>query len=150
MVTTSNLKGTAYVNAYLILKDKSGKVLLSLRQNTGYRDGEYGLVSGHLEPFESAIDGMIREAKEESGIIIDKNNLKCVHILHRKTNRYNIDLFFSCETWLNNIVNKEPEKCQELIFVDPENLPENTMEYVKEVLYKVKNEIFYSDEGFDE
>ena len=41
------------VSSYLILRDKE-KVLLSLRGNTGYKDGYWGLVSGHVEKGESA------------------------------------------------------------------------------------------------
>ena len=56
-----------FVNVHLVLL-KEGRILLSLRQNTGYEDGRYGLVSGHLEEGESITQGMKREVKEEIGI----------------------------------------------------------------------------------
>lgn len=43
----------ASVNVYLILQ-KGDHVLLHLRKNTGYGDGYYGLISGHVEDHESA------------------------------------------------------------------------------------------------
>lgn len=55
------------VSVYLILV-KDGKVLLLRRANTGYEDGNYGLVAGHLDGDESATTGMVREASEESGL----------------------------------------------------------------------------------
>ena len=38
-------------------------VLLMRRCNTGYQDGRYGLVAGHVEPGEDFIDAIIRENK---------------------------------------------------------------------------------------
>ena len=49
----------------LVLLNDKGQVLLQKRCNTGYMDGKYGLVAGHLEKDESLVDGIIREAKEE-------------------------------------------------------------------------------------
>ena len=54
-------RSKASVNAYLIL-EKDGMVLLGLRKNTGYQDGMYSLVAGHIEDNESATTGMCREA----------------------------------------------------------------------------------------
>lgn len=105
----------ANVNVYLVLR-QDDKVLLCLRKNTGYLDGCYGLVSGHVENKESAIAAMIREANEEAGIQIESNFLHLVHVMHRKTNRYNIDLFFESTQWQGVITNREPQKCAALSF----------------------------------
>src|SRR3989344_3341501 len=85
----------AAVNAYLLLR-KRETVLLSLRKNTGYFDGCYGLVSGHVEDGEPASAAMIGEAKEEANLVIRPESLQVVHLMHRKTNRLNIDVFFEC------------------------------------------------------
>ena len=58
---------TMPVAVHLILKH-TGKILLLRRYNTGYEDGNYSVVSGHLEQGETVIQAMIREAKEEAGI----------------------------------------------------------------------------------
>lgn len=62
-----------------------------LRQNTGFLDNHWGLVSGHMKAGESAIEGMIGESKEEIGINISADNLKVVHVMHRITNKLNMD-----------------------------------------------------------
>ena len=51
---------------YLILIQKKN-ILLLRRFNTGWEDGNYSLISGHLDGKESVIQAMIREAEEEAG-----------------------------------------------------------------------------------
>ncbi len=135
----------ASVNAYLILKQK-GKILLHLRKNTGYCDGMWGLVAGHVEDGESATEGMIREAREEIGI--DIHLMQVVHIMHRKTNRLNIDVFFDCQTWQGEIQNREPEKCEQLEFFPLSSLPSNIIDYNAMALRHILEGRFYSEHGF--
>ena len=52
------MKSKANVSAYLLLMQEN-QLLLSMRQNTGYEDNKWGLVSGHQEVGESATDTMI-------------------------------------------------------------------------------------------
>ena len=59
-----------------ILFVNEGKVLLSVRANTGYRDGWYSVVGGHVEDNEYLIDATIREAEEEVGVKIKEKDLK--------------------------------------------------------------------------
>lgn len=135
----------AFVSSYLILK-QDNKVLLLLRQNTGYCDGQYGLVSGHVEEGEAATVAMIREAQEEAGIEILPSRLKVCHIMHRKSGRLNIDIFFECQDWQGSVVNREPEKCAALEFFPQNQLPVNTIDYIA---YVLKTKDFYSEQGWD-
>jgi 8-oxo-dGTP pyrophosphatase MutT (NUDIX family) len=136
------------VNAYLILK-QADNVLLLLRKNTGYADGLWSLVAGHVEDGESATAGMIREAKEETGIEISPSELRVAHIMHRPSNRMNIDIFFECSSWKGLIQNQEPEKCERLEFFALENLPSNMIEHIPFVLKAVESGQFYSEFGWE-
>ncbi len=136
------------VNAYLILK-KENQILLHLRENTGYYDGYYGLVSGHVEEGESAQAGLIREAQEEAGISLNAKDLHFAYCLHRQTNRLNIDLFFTCTSWEGEITNREPEKCAALQFFPPEEFPINMIGYIKQAIMDNDQGKYYSEQGWN-
>lgn len=135
---------------YLILI-RDGETLLLRRFNTGFQDGNYGLVAGHLDGDESFRDAMVREAQEEAGIVVDKEDLNIVHIMHRSkidTTGERIDLFLTTEKWEGEIKNMEPEKCDELSWFPLNNLPANTIPYIREVLENIQNKKIYSEFGF--
>lgn len=139
---------SASVSSYLILEQEN-KVLLGLRQNTGYSDGLWSLPAGHVEEGEPASVAMIREAEEELGIRLDPSHLKAVHIMHRQSNRLNIDIFFTCTQWEGEIQNKEPNKCGDLSFFPLDALPENTVGYNRQVLQGLSQGTFFSEPGWD-
>lgn len=138
-------KGGTFVCVYLILR-KENQILLHLRKNTGFSDGMYGLISGHVEDGESAINAMIRESAEEAGIV--PLEIKPVHFLHSKTNRLNMNIFFECTKWKGEITNKEPDKCDGLTFFPLDKLPANLQMHLKEVLQEVSIGNIYSEQGF--
>ena len=59
----------APVSVHLLLV-RTGRILLLRRYNTGYEDGNYSLVAGHIEGGEELKAAMIREAREESGVFV--------------------------------------------------------------------------------
>jgi 8-oxo-dGTP pyrophosphatase MutT (NUDIX family) len=124
------------VAVHLFLLDGKN-ILLLKRYNTGYEDGNYSVIAGHLEGDEDVYNAMIREAKEEAGIDIEIENIKIVQVMHRKKiNEERIDYFFCCNKWNGKINNMEPEKCSELKWYSINDLPNNTIEYIK---YSIKN-----------
>jgi len=132
---------------YLLLF-RENQTLLLLRANTGYGDGFYSVIAGHLEINESIKNGMVREAYEEAGIAVKPEDLKLIHVMHRKGIDDRIAFFFTCDKWENEIVNNEPEKCAELKWFPIDNMPKNMVLYVKEAFNKYFNGELYSDVGF--
>ena len=121
---------------HLILRD-GGKVLLGLRQNTGFADGLYHLPAGHLEPDESIVAGAAREAKEELGIDIVPGDLDLVHTMHQREGR--LSLFFDVRSWSGEIHNAEPGKCAVLAWVSCDGLPENLVAYARAALAHIRD-----------
>jgi ADP-ribose pyrophosphatase YjhB (NUDIX family) len=129
-----------YVACYLVLL-KNNKVLLLRRYNTGYEDGNYGLISGHVESNESIRSAIVREAKEEVGIEVNPNDLSFIRVVHRKftEDRIYIDFFFSTKCWTGQPSNLEPLKCDEILWVDIENIPDNVIPYVRDAIEGMAN-----------
>lgn len=140
-------KAFSCVCVYVFLV-QDGELLWLLRQNTGYLDGHYGLVSGHVEKGESAKEGMVREAYEEVGILIDPDDLKVLHVMHRQTSRINIDIFFECTRWKGELTNKEPHKHEQMEFFPFNDPPPNIKPYLREVLSAINEGRVYSEVGF--
>ena len=134
---------------YLVLIDQN-KVLLSLRKNTGFADGWYGLVAGHVDGGETMMQAMIREAYEEAGLKLEPKDLRMASVTHRKSDdRESADFFFLCRLSKPNLSNKEPEKCSELKFFAVDHLPVNTIPYVQEGIRNCLSGINYSEAGWD-
>jgi 8-oxo-dGTP pyrophosphatase MutT (NUDIX family) len=129
---------------YLLLK-RGDEILLSLRQNTGYRDGNWSVVAGHVEEGEGIIEALIREAEEEAGIVIKHEDQEVAHIMYYYDDRPYVNFFVICEKYSGEIRNAEPHKCGELKFFRENDLPPNTVEAVKIAVENIKNGIFFSE-----
>jgi ADP-ribose pyrophosphatase YjhB (NUDIX family) len=136
---------------HLLLFRKNGKeVLLSRRFNTGWQDGNYSVVAGHLDGNEKASSAMIREVLEESGITLNSRDMQLVHIMHRKSEEERIDFFFVAKKWKGKLKIMEPDKCDHLAWFPIDRLPKNIVEYIKTAIEKHLNNVFYSEFGWEE
>lgn len=136
------------VAVHLILIE-NGKILLLRRYNTGYEDGNYSFVAGHVDGNESVLQAMKREALEEAGIAIKEEDLQIAHVMHRKTpERESIDYFLTCQKYAGQIQNMETNKCDELAFYDLNHLPINIIPYIRQALEHDQNHIPFSIFGW--
>lgn len=120
------------VTAVHLIVIENGQILLQRRYNTGYEDGNYSIVAGHIDGNESVIKAMQREALEEAGIKIKEEDLEIVHVMHRKTpDRESIDYFLTCKKYNGKITIMEKNKCDELNFYPIDSLPNNVIPYVR-------------------
>jgi 8-oxo-dGTP diphosphatase len=133
--------------SHLILM-KDGKVLLAKRLNTGWMDGNYSIVAGHLDGNETFLQAMVREAKEEAGIDLDEKDLQVVHVMHRKTDHERIDFFIEAKKWTGTPRIMEPDKCDDMQWFDLDKLPDNTIPYIRQAIQMIRNKVFYSEHGW--
>lgn len=137
-----------YAAAYLILL-KGHEILLLKRFNTGYQDGNYSLVSGHFEGNETAKQCIIREAKEEAGIHINPEDLDVVQTMHRLgSDREYFCIYLLGQNWSGEIINTEPNKCDDLRWFKLDDLPINIAPEVKFALENFKKKLHYTEFGW--
>lgn len=114
---------TMPVAVHLFLMEEE-RILLLRRFNTGYEDGNYSVIAGHIDAGEDYISAMIREAFEEADITIERADVIPIQVMHRKKdNEERIDYFFIAHNYTREILNKEPDKCDELSWFNIHELP---------------------------
>jgi 8-oxo-dGTP diphosphatase len=135
--------------AHLLLYDDT-RLLMLRRHNTGWADGHWSVVAGHVEPNEPATATMAREAKEEAGIVIDPHDLHFVHVMHRQKadGTTKLDIFFRCTRWQGEVQNAEPHKCDALDWYYPDRLPERTVPYIRSALESIRDGQHFSEFGW--
>jgi 8-oxo-dGTP diphosphatase len=136
------------VSAVHIFLIRDGKVLLLRRFNTGYEDGNYSVVAGHLNGDEEVKTAAIREAQEEVGIRIAPADLQVVGVMHRKSNDERVDFFLTAVSWSGGVTNMEPDKCDRLVWFDVDDLPENVIPYVRRALYNYRRGKWFDSFGW--
>lgn len=132
--------------AYLILErgdfNNGGEILMLQRANTGYMDGMYSFVAGHIEFGEPVVEAMIREAEEEAGIHIAEADLHFAHVCHRNSDDDLIyyDFFFRASVWKGEVTNTEPDRCSDLSWFGKDALPSNAIPYIRGIIELVYSE----------
>jgi 8-oxo-dGTP diphosphatase len=134
----------------LILKQNS-KILLIRRFNTGCDDGFYGCAGGGIDGNEPVTYALMREASEELGIKLNKEDLSIVHVLHKRheNGRELIGFFIEAKKWEGEPQNMEPHKCDDIGWFDLHNLPSNSQPTFKHVISMMNKNIFYSEMGWE-
>lgn len=135
------------MEAYLVLL-RQDQVLLLRRANTGYEDGNYSLVAGHVDGGETVRQAAAREAREEAGITIDPDDLRLVHVAHRRDGDERLAMFFTTDRWLGEPANCEPHKCDDMGWFALEAMPPNMVGYVRNAIDQIQQGVNYSEPGW--
>lgn len=114
--------------AYVVLR-RGDEVLLQLRRNTGYMDGRWGVLAGHVDPGESVHEAAAREAFEEGGVRVDVADLVALTALHRFERggpavEQRFDAFFLARTWTGEPALQEPDKSAAMRWFPLAGLPD--------------------------
>ena len=127
---------------------REGKILLSRRFKTGFRDGEYSVPAGHLDGDETVVTAGAREAAEEVGVGIEPQDLFFSSVMHRNEGDERVDFFLLVRAWSGEPVNKEPEKCDDLRWEDVDSLPINMVPYVRHAIQNHLGGIRFDEFGW--
>jgi 8-oxo-dGTP pyrophosphatase MutT (NUDIX family) len=89
-----------------------------------------------------------REAAEETGIRIGSADVSFSSVMHRKDGDERVDFFVHVEHWQGEPLNAEPEKCDELRWVNVDELPGNVIPYVRKAIHNHRVGIKFDEFGW--
>ena len=135
--------------AHIFLTNNNNEILLLRRFNTGYEDGNYSVIAGHIDGNEEVKAAAIREAKEETGIEIQPSDIEVVGVMHRKSDSERVSFFLAASRWTGDIVNAEPDKCDDISWHSVHNLPANMVPYVRQALENYRKGRFFESFGWE-
>lgn len=141
---------TSFPVAVHIFLIKGEQVLLLRRYNTGYEDGNFSVVAGHINGGETITQAAIREAKEEVGVDIQLEDIRVVGVMHRKSNDERVDFFLEAMRWDGEVRNLEPHKCDQLAWFSFESLPTNLIPYVQSGLHNYRRNVYFQEYGWEQ
>lgn len=124
--------------SYVVLR-RGDEVLLQLRAGTGYRDGFWALLAGHVEPGESVLDAAVREAEEEAGVVLDPADLAPLTAMHRfeahgPAIEQRLDVFWLARAWAGEPRVREPHRTADMAWFALDALPDPVVPHEARVL----------------
>ena len=106
-----------------------GRLLLLRRANTGFLDGYYSLPGGHVEAGEEVAKAAAREVAEEAGIEVMETTPVAVMPYGD-----GVDFLFEAKRWRGTAEIGEPDRCDDLVWVPPDQLPDKTAPFIRKAL----------------
>lgn len=131
---------------YLIIRNQNNEILLQRRKGTKLWPGFLALPAGHIDEGENAYDAIVREAKEELGIDISRDNIIDTFVVNRRNKSLSpyYDVYFEIDNYKNEIKIMEKDKCSELVWCNINNLPEDMIDFEIEAIKNNQNGIKFS------
>lgn len=120
--------------AYVFLVD-DGRVLLQMREGTGYYDGWWAAsAAGHVDPGETLTAGAVRETREEIGVDVEERDLEAITAMHRTAPTglpidQRLDVFFAARSWRGIPSLQEADKASALEWFALDALPERMVHH---------------------
>ncbi len=131
------------VHLFLVI---DGRILLEKRKNRDYCNGQYDVIASHILGGENAIDAIVRTARTEVNIVIKKEDLKIIQVMHQNDNGLEyINYFFLANQYSGTIKNNEPQFCEKLEWVDFKYPINNLENYINEA---IRNYLNHPNEKF--
>jgi 8-oxo-dGTP pyrophosphatase MutT (NUDIX family) len=120
---------TLLVAAVIVHDKATGRVLLLQRgEHAKFGQGMWDLPVGKNEPGEPVTETAVRELYEETGVVVEAESLKVVHVVHaahgtEAPSGY-LTLVFATDKWTGEAENREPLKHAQVRWVQVDAVPE--------------------------
>ncbi|MFE7093465.1 NUDIX hydrolase [Streptomyces erythrochromogenes] len=139
------------VGVHLYL-ERDGEVLLGLRHpDSAYAASTHHFLAGHCEQ-ESAVSCLVREAREEAGLVVDPADVDLVHLVHavdRPGARPRMQLVFRARRWLGEPQLLEPDRCVAWTWWPLDALPDPIVPYARAAVEGIRAGRPYTELGWD-
>ena len=91
---------------YILIRNDKNEVLLQRRQGTKLWPGFLALPAGHVDEGENVYEAFVREAKEELGIEVSKNDIINTFVINRKNKSLPsyFDVYFEIKSANKNLL----------------------------------------------
>lgn len=138
------------VGVHLYL-ERDGQVLLGLRHpDAAYAGANHHFLAGHCEQ-ESAVACLVREAKEEAGLLIDPADVELAHVVHtldRPGAQPRIGFVFRARQWTGTPEVLEPDRCVSWGWWPADVLPEPIVPYTRAAIEGIRAGRPYTELGW--
>lgn len=124
-------------------------ILLMRRAGSGYADGWLGLPAGHVDLGETPTDSAVREVAEELGVQLVPATLEPAGTMFRRSLEPRMDIFFLARTWTGTPRIREPHKCTELVWADPDDLPADALDFIGAAVANVRSGRHFHEYGWE-
>lgn len=139
------------IGVHLYLENANGEVLLGLRHpDSAYAGSTWHFLAGHCER-ESAVACLVREAREEAGLVIDARDVEFVHAVHLVDTpgmQPRMQMVFRARRWTGVPEILEPDKCISWSWWRPEALPEPIVPYTRAAIEGIQSGRLYTERGW--
>ncbi|WP_328665083.1 phosphotransferase [Streptomyces sp. NBC_00328] len=133
----SGQRHTEPVDVHLVLRRETAEgpeVLLSRRAGQVYAAGLWHLPSGHLDgPHEDIVTALVREAREETGVVIDPADVRASVTVHHRSpgGSSRSGYFFEVRRWQGEPRIREPDVCDAMDWAPLDALPAGMVAYCR-------------------
>ncbi|MET9550984.1 phosphotransferase [Streptomyces sp. NPDC006627] len=114
--------------------EKGPEVLLSRRAGTVYAAGHWHFPSGHVDgPFEDVVIALVREAYEETGLVVEPDDVRAAVTVHHRApgGGARVGFFFEVRRWSGTPEVREPKVCDAMDWFGFDALPEPMVAYCR-------------------
>ncbi|MFD3535818.1 NUDIX domain-containing protein [Streptomyces sp. NPDC058664] len=114
--------------------ERGPEALLSRRAGTVYAAGHWHFPSGHVDgPFEDVVTALAREAREETGMAVDPDDVRGAVTVHHRSpaGRARVGFFFEVRRWTGTPRVMEPDVCDGMGWFRLDALPEPMVAYCR-------------------
>ncbi|MDJ0465516.1 phosphotransferase [Streptomyces sp. H27-C3] len=137
---TGRKRHTEPLDVHVILRRDGAlgpEILLSRRTGPVYATGLWHLPSGHLDgPHEDVVTALIREAREETGVGIDPEDVHFALTVHHRSpgGSTRLGVFFEVRRWQGTPQIHEPDVCDAMGWYRFDTLPSPMVAYARAAL----------------